>query len=237
LTGSSSAPRDLTTGRSAGRLGLLLSVLALAAALACLCAGPASGADRASRARCASRAAHATAQPRACAQRRRRAHAKSKNHQAKGPTTKHKRPKHSAAGRPPTAAAELLAHCSDGSVPALAGEGFSCADGSEPACANGAEPVPARGGSTAVCPTMPGGEVQWSEASCEDGSAPLLVAGGYACEDGSRPTCEEGSQAVAAAAPALACVAYGVPNPESRPSPPDEGSEEDASSAAAVSAS
>jgi hypothetical protein len=233
LTGSSNAPRNSTTGR----LGVLLSALLLAAALVCLCAGPASGAARVSPARCASRAVHATAQPRACAQRLRRAHAKSKNHQARRVTTKHKRSKRRAAGQPPKAAKRLLARCGDGSAPALADEGFSCADGSEPVCANGGEPAPSRGGSAPVCPTTPGGEAQWSEAGCEDGSTPTPLGGGYACEDGSQPSCEEGSQAVASAASTLSCVSYGATGlgPGSS-SPPGEGSE-DASSDPAASAS
>jgi hypothetical protein len=236
LTGSSSAPRKSTTGHPAGRLGVPLSALLLTAALFCLCAGPASGTARVSPARCASRATHATARPRACAQRLRRAHAKSKNHRAKRVTAKRKRFKRRAAG-PSPAAKGLLATCPDGSTPALADEGFSCADGSEPVCANGAEPAPSRGGSAPACPATPGGEVQWSEASCEDGSAPTPVSCGYACEDGSRPACEEGSQPAGSAGSTLACVAYGAPSPESSPSPPGEGSEDDASSDPAASAS
>jgi hypothetical protein len=218
------------TGRPARRLGVLLSALLLTAALICLCAGPASGRARVSPARCASPAVYATAQPRACAQRLRRAHAKSKNHQAKHVTAKHKRSRRRAAKQP-------LARCSDGSALALADEGFSCADGSEPVCANGGEPAPSPGGSAPVCPTTPGGEAQWSEAGCEDGSTPTPLGGGYACEDGSQPSCEEGSQAVASAASTLSCVSYGAtgPGPGSS-SPPGEGSE-DASSDLAASAS
>jgi len=237
VDGSSSAPRNSTEGRPAGRLGVLLSALLLTAALVCLCAGPASGAARVSPARCASRAVHATAQPRACAQRLRQAHVKSKHHRARRVTTKHKRSKRRAAGQPPKAAKQPLASCGDGSVPALADEGFSCADGSEPVCADGAEPAPSRSGSAPVCPATAGGEAQWSEASCEDGSAPTPVAGGYACEDGSQPACEEGSQAVASGGSTLSCVAYGAPSPESSPSPSGEDSEEDASSDPAASAS
>ncbi len=239
LTGSSTAPCNSTPGRPASRPGGLLSALLpllLLVALACLCAGPASSSARVLSARCASRTARGTAQPRACAQRRRRAHAKTRNHQVKHVATKRKRSKRRAARQSP-AAKELLAICRDGSTPALASEGFSCADGSEPVCANGAEPAPARGGSAAVCPATPGGEAQWSEASCGDGSAPTPVSGGYACEDGSQPACEAGSQSAGSAGSTLACVGYGAPSPESSPSPPGEGSEDDASSDLAVNAS
>lgn len=137
----------------------------------------------------------------------------------------------------PTISAQQPAACEDGSSPTLGGEGFSCADGSEPACANGGEPVPARKGSTAVCPAAPGGTLEWSEAECADGSTPTMALGGsYACEDGSTPICEDGSQPVSTDGSTLACIAYGAAGPPPA-QPSGEEDSEDSSVALAANGS
>ncbi len=124
------------------------------------------------------------------------------------------------------APAQPSASCEDASTPILGDEGYVCADGSEPTCANGAEPVPASGGSTPVCPAAASAPtVEWSEASCEDGSTPTPVGSGFDCEDGSQPACEDGSQPVASEG-SLACIAYGAPGSSASPSAPGEGSGE-----------
>jgi hypothetical protein len=156
-------------------------------------------------------------------------HAKHKHHAKKG--KKHKVPagKHQTAHVPVPAPTPAV--CEDGSRPVNEGEsGFSCANGAEPVCTNGAEPSPSHGGSKLLCPTPSKSTTEWEEAECEDGSAPeRATGGGFACEDGSRPGCENGVEpTLSDDGSMLVCIVHGAPSP----SPPsseevEEGEGED----------
>ncbi|MHB8234081.1 MAG: hypothetical protein ACYDHT_05440 [Solirubrobacteraceae bacterium] len=212
----------------------LLAAALLIAALAYLALGTSPTLARASAARCASHAAHSSSPLAACAQRRRRTHAKRRHRHV----AKHKRSRHGVTVQAPAISSQTPAVCEDGSSPALSSEGFSCADGSEPSCANGAEPVPAEKSSTAVCPTTPGGTVNWSEAECADGSTPTMaLGGGYACEDGSQPVCQDGSAPVSSDSSTLSCIAFGPPAPAPAQGQSSEEGSEDSSIALAPSSS
>jgi hypothetical protein len=176
---------------------------------------------------CASRAARAGAHARVCAARKHRSHVKGKakhNHakHAKKKKTSQPQPKRSPAPRASETPAQQPAVCEDTSTPVRESEDlYSCADGSEPICANGSEPVAASKGPGAVCPTATKPVLEFSEASCEDGSAPMGAGGGYACDDGSQPECEDGSQPVLSDDDAtLTCIAYVITEPPSTPSSP-----------------
>ena len=61
--------------------------------------------------------------------------------------------------------------------------------------------------------------IEWSEAACDDGSAPHDTGGDYACDDGSTPECEDGSRpALVEGGAVLACSESG--------SGPEESSDE-----------
>jgi hypothetical protein len=86
---------------------------------------------------------------------------------------KHKRHKHKHADRrakhgSSDAPVVVAALCEDGSVPVRAGEGFSCADGSEPECEDGATPTVSRNGKSLLCPLTDESEASLSEAECEE---------------------------------------------------------------------
>jgi hypothetical protein len=155
-------------------------------------------------------------------------HASATRHKPKGKhkrhakkAKRHSKAKHGTAA--PVATPPKPAICEDGSRPVAEGEGtFSCADGAEPVCRNGAEPTPTRSGTTLVCPTS-SSTTEFSEAECEDGSAPeRSETGSYACEDGSHPSCPGGSQpTLSDDGSMLACLTQGA-NGSSPSSPPEE---------------
>lgn len=157
------------------------------------------------------------------ATRTKRAHGKAKRHHGQSSSKSKKKGKAQHGSTTHTAAPVLApAICEDGSTPARGAEGYECADGGEPECPSGAAPV--AHGSRLLCPlaAAPPGE-EWSEAVCEDGSAPASTStGGYACEDGSAPVCEDGpAPSAAAEGSTLACLV-----PSSSSSAPGPASEE-----------
>jgi hypothetical protein len=229
------ASETSVAGRLARRPVALFAAALLIAVLAGLALRAAPTLARASASRCASHAAHSSSQRGACAQHRKRTHVRAKRRHKAAARPRHAR--HEPTVHAPAIPAQQPAACEDGSSPTLGSEGFSCADGSEPACANGGEPVPARKGSTAVCPATPGGTLEWSEAECADGSTPTMaLGGGYACEDGSTPVCEDGSQLVSTDGSTLACIAYGAAGPPPG-QPSGEEDSEDSSVALAANGS
>jgi hypothetical protein len=203
--------RDALTRSLANRSTLLLA-LALAALAALLCSPAPSLARHV-------RATHASTRSKAKGR-----HAKRRHHAKKG--RKHKgAAKHQTLHVP--APAPTPAVCADGSRPVEEGEsGFACANGAEPVCANGAEPAPAHGGSKLLCPAAAKPTIEWEEAECEDGSAPeRSEGGGFACEDGSRPSCENGVQpTLSDDGSMLVCITHGA---TSSSPPPSEEVEED----------
>jgi hypothetical protein len=176
---------------------LLPAAALLLLALSVLLSRPAPSLAKAASACPSSAAARAKRHVRACAGRHRsaHAHAKVKGRHAKRNHSKKKQGKAKGKAHAP-AAVQQPATCEDGTTPKRDGEGeFACGDGSGPICANGAEPVAKHSGARLLCPVAAGPE--FSEASCEDGSAPERGEGGsgsFACEDGSRPSCEDGSR-------------------------------------------
>ncbi len=210
--------------------------LVLLAALAALLCRPAPSSAKAATSACPSASTHAKQRVRACAGRTHSGHSHGK---AKGRHSGHHHPihrkkatQHSAVHSP--AAVAKPATCEDGSQPINDGESsFSCADGSEPVCASGAEPTPAKSGAKLLCPAPTASGAEWSEAECEDGSAPeRSPAGSYACEDGSRPGCPDGSQpTLSDDGSMLVCLAQGAPSSPAPGAPAenlDEGESEDA---------
>jgi hypothetical protein len=179
-------------------LPLALSAL-LACAIALLLCGPISAFAKSSRGACSAtaggRAAHGD---RACAAHRSRTH---KRHKAKR-HAKHRKAKQGAQsqqGAPTsTVPAQEPATCEDGSSPTRAADGsYACGDGAEPECADGSEPIVAPRRGQLLCPAA-GSGVEWSEATCSDGSMPTPTSSGeYACDDGSTPECEDGSTPIA----------------------------------------
>jgi hypothetical protein len=185
--------------RARSRPILLVLPALLAGAIAMLLCGPAATLAKTPRRACASAAKRSAADERACV-----AHHGSTHKRHKG---ERHRKKHRAAKKNDNAKrgsttvavpAQEPASCDDGTSPARAADGaYACGDGSEPECANGSEPILAPRRSELLCPAASSG-VEWSEASCDDGSAPTPAsAGGYACEDGSTPECEDGSTPLA----------------------------------------
>jgi hypothetical protein len=202
------------TARPTRRRAALVLAL-LFASCAALLAGPSLAPAARAKSSC-SRAKHA----RACAGRR-HAHGKPKRH-SKHRSSSAKGPRQGAAGSS-SAPAPKPATCEDGSRPFAEADGsFSCADGSEPDCPGGARPVAAKGSGKAVCPSPVGA---WSEAGCEDGSAPERSGGSiFACEDGSAPLCADGSKPTTSEdGSMLVCIARGSADPSS----PSAGEEED----------
>jgi hypothetical protein len=215
---------------------MLLAVLLLGALAVLLCRAAPSSA-KAGASACSS--AHATQHVRACAGRSRSGHSRGN---AKGRHSVHHRSIHkkkTASQRGTVhapAAAAKPATCEDGSQPAGEGDGsFSCANGSEPICAGGAQPTPAKNGAKLLCPTSSAPGTDWSEAECEDGSAPEHAGnGGFACEDESQPSCPDGSRPTPSDdGSMLVCLTHGSPP---SPSPVEEdGEDEGESEDAAVS--
>jgi hypothetical protein len=94
---------------------------------------------------------------------------------------------------------QVAAICEDGSEPALAGEDFACADGSEPGCEDGSELSLSSDGAALTCPVAPedgsgsSGEPESVEQSCEEVTIPETAsstAGPSACE--AAPSAEAG---------------------------------------------
>jgi hypothetical protein len=217
---------------------LLLAAVLLLAALAVLLCRPALSSANAATSACSSASAHAKQHVRACAGRNRsgRSHGKARGrHPVHHRSIHKKKATHHGSVHAPVAAAKP-ATCEDGSQPAGDGEGsFSCANGAEPVCAGGAQPTPTKDGSKLVCPVASATGTDWSEAECEDGSAPERAGdGSFACEDESRPSCPDGSRpALSDDGSMLVCLAHGTPSSPS-PSPVEENEEEDESSEGAA---
>lgn len=197
-------------------VALLFTLLACAAATLSWRAAPSLA--RGSRGACVpsrSAGAHGT---RACigSARATRAHGNVKRHHRKSVvySKKKRKTRHVASGTVP-APAPQPAICEGGSTPSRGATGaYECSGGAEPSCANGVEPV-SRGDGQPLCPVSPapGTGAEWSEASCDDGSAPTPTGtGAYSCEDGSAPECEDGfSPTLADEGSMLACPAPSAP--------------------------
>jgi hypothetical protein len=219
----------------------LLALALLLLALVALLCRPAASPAKDARSAC-SHSGDAAKHVRACAGRahsgRSPARAKSRRSGHRHRLHKKKKPAQQGAGAPVAAAAPAPAACEDGSRPRSDGEGaFSCGDGSEPSCGNGADPVLSSSRAKLVCPAPPASAPEWSEAECADGSDPeSSAAGGWSCEDGSAPTCPEGTAMRSSEdGSVLLCLAHGASSPGEEE---DEGeSEDDVSSARAASAS
>ncbi|MFI4989486.1 MAG: hypothetical protein ACHQHO_01040 [Solirubrobacterales bacterium] len=213
---------------------LLPALILLSAALVALLCRPAPSSARAGASACSSASAHAKQPVRACAGRTRagRSHGKAKGRRSghRHPIHKKKQTTHHGSVHAPPAAARP-ATCEDGSQPVSEDEGsFSCTNGSEPVCASGVQPTPAKHGVKLVCPAPPAAGSDWSEAECEDGSAPERAGdGSFACEDESQPACPDGSHPTLSDDGAmLVCLAHNAPS--SPPSPVEEPGEEDGES-------
>lgn len=218
---------------------LLLALALLLAALAAPLCRPAPSSARAATSACSSASAHAGQPVRACAGRTRSGHshgkAKGRHSGRRHPIHKKKQATHYGSVQPPAPAPPKPATCEDGSQPVSEGEGsFSCANGSEPVCASGVQPVPAKNGAKLICPASPAAGSEWSEAECEDGSAPERAGdGSFACEDESQPACPDGSHPTPSDdGSMLVCLAHNVP---SSPSPVEESGEDSESEDSAVS--
>jgi hypothetical protein len=149
---------------------------------------------------CASAVAASEHGARACAQRAHSGHAQGngRRHHAKHRSIKKKKAAQHRAGTRTPAPVPTPAVCEDGTTPTRGAEGaFSCGDGSEPACTAGAEPAPAKNGKKLVCPAATSANTEWTEATCENGGAPVHGSSGFGCEDGSQPECEDGSRPTA----------------------------------------
>jgi hypothetical protein len=179
-------------------LRFALSAL-LATAIAILLCGFAASLAEASHGACAAAAGHTTHTAHACAAHHGSTHKrhKVKRHHKRNRSIK-KNGKAKNGSTTSVAPAQEPASCADGSAPTRAADGsYACLDGAEPECSNGSEPILAPRRAQLLCPAASSG-VEWSEASCDDGSAPTPTGnGGYACEDGSPPECEDGSAPVA----------------------------------------
>jgi hypothetical protein len=86
------------------------------------------------------------------------------------------------------------ATCEDGSRPTPSNEeGYVCEDGSEPACPDGYELKTANTTGAPSCSAVVGSASE--AASCEDGSeATESGTNFYTCDDGSEPSCVDGSE-------------------------------------------
>ena len=126
------------------------------------------------------------------------ARSKAKGHHSKH-AKKHKRKAKTKAKKHATSAAKspTPAVCEDGSAPVNDGGGvFTCADESEPMCSNGSTPVLSSNRASLVCGVNASGSGS-TEATCEDGSAPVRASdGSFFCDDESQPVCEDGSTPV-----------------------------------------
>jgi hypothetical protein len=204
-------------------LRFALSAL-LATAIAILLCGPAATLAEASHGACAAATGHTTHTAHACAAHHGSTHKrhKVKRHNKRNRSIK-KNGKAKHGSTTSVAPAQEPATCTDGSAPTRAVDGsYACLDGAEPECSNGSEPILAPRRAQLLCPAASSG-VEWSEASCDDGSAPAPTSnGGYACADGSPPECEDGSPPIAPdEGSQLACIeadsngSSGAPAPDS----------------------
>jgi len=191
------------------RTAMLALALSMATAGALLALSPQAMAQAHSAACTSSVTAHPKRGAHACTRaagtsssRKSKTHARSK---AKGHHSKHakkhkrkakakaKAKKHAtSAAKSPTPAV-----CEDGSAPVNDGGGvFTCADESEPMCSNGSTPVLSSNRASLVCGVNASGSGS-TEATCEDGSAPVRASdGSFFCDDESQPVCEDGSTPV-----------------------------------------
>jgi hypothetical protein len=222
---------------------VLLSLAILLAAFAALLASPALSLAKGTTSGCSPATTHTKQPVRACAGRTRsgNSHGKAKRRHSGRHRPIHKKKKkatHHGSVQPPVAAAPKPATCEDRSRPVSEGEGsFSCANGAEPVCASGAQPALSKNGAKLLCPVPPASGSEWSEAECEDGSAPERAGdGSFACEDGSQPACTDGSTPrLSDDGSMLVCLVHGAP-PSSSGGEADE-VEEDEAEAGAESAS
>lgn len=193
---------------SLNSLRFALSAL-LATAIAILLCGPAATLAASSHGACAAATGHTTQLAHACAAHRgstHKRHTVKRHHKRNRSIKKNGNAKHGSTTS--VAPAQEPASCTGGSAPARAADGsYACLDGAEPECANGSEPILAPRRAQLLCPAASSG-VEWSEANCDDGSAPAPTSnGGYACEDGSPPECDDGSTPIAPdEGSQLACV-------------------------------
>jgi hypothetical protein len=189
---------------SARRVCTRSTPLILSALLACvvallLCGATSAFAKSPHSASCATASERAAHGERACAAHHSRAH---KRHEAKRHHAKHHKAKQGAKSQhgAPTSVvpAQEPAICEDGASPTRTADGsYACGDGAEPECTNGSEPIVAPRRGQLLCPAASSG-VEWSEATCQDGSTPTQTDGAsYLCGDGSAPECEDGSKPVA----------------------------------------
>jgi hypothetical protein len=206
---------------------LAIAFMLLALALAVALARPARSLGSTANACSSSTATRAKWHVRACAGRRRSVHAHAKvtgRHANRDHSKKKKSAATRKSGHAPVAALQP-ATCEDGTTPKREESEFACGDGSEPACTSGAEPLATRSGTRPLCPATRGSGTEFSEASCEDGSAPERAGahGAYACEDGSRPSCEDGTQPTQSDdGSMLVCITHGAPGSSA---PAEEGEE------------
>lgn len=227
------------------KLALPVALLLLAALAVLLCRPALSSAKTATGA-CSSGSVHAKQHVRACAGRTRsgRSHGKAQGRHSvhRHPIHKKKKATHHGSVQAPVAAAKP-ATCEDGSQPVSDGAGsFSCTNGAEPVCAGGVQPVPAKNGAKLLCPASTASGSEWSEAECEDGSAPERSGdGSFACEDESQPSCPDGSRPTPSDdGSMLVCLTHSTPSSPSSSSVEEEGegeSEDAAVSSRVASAS
>lgn len=221
----------MTYPRIARRPALLLAVALLLAALATVLLRPASTLAKDSHSVSCTSAAASGHHAHACATRKHATHAqaKGKPHRAKHHLIKkNKKAKKHRAGTHTAASAQTPAVCEDGTTPTHDTDGaFSCGDGSEAACTGGAKPVPSKSGAKLLCPAARSSTTEWSEATCEDGGAPVHGSTGYTCTDGSAPECEDGSRPTASDDGAmLVCLSHGASGSPTRAEEKEEESEE-----------
>src|ERR1700684_358672 len=167
------ARRDRTRPTLLALSALLASVVALL-----LCAATSAFAKSSRGASCASPSEPFAHGGHACAAGHGQAR---KRHKAKRRRAKRRKAKQGAKSRhgAPTSVvpAQEPATCEDGGSPARAADGsYACASGAVPECANGSEPIVAPRRGQLLCPAVSSG-VEWSGASCQDGSAPTRGGG------------------------------------------------------------
>jgi hypothetical protein len=201
----------MTTSLPSRTVTVLALILSMATAGVLLAPAPRAVGQGRNPACPASSATHQTRGAHACAQAKRPSksshkgkahrHSKGKGHHYKhaSATTKPGAAPGKSTKASPAGAGQSPATCENGSVPVRTGDGyFSCGDESEPACPNGSTPALSKNGSTLQCSAEPGREpgrgATPAEATCEDGSAPVMAGdGSFSCDDESAPGCENGS--------------------------------------------
>ncbi len=222
------APKPAIAADLAIRLAMLAGAL-LACVLAILICSPAATLAKAAHHGCASAGRHSSGASHACASHRRSnaAHHKRKRHHAGHRSIDRKNVTSRPVSAVSHALAEEAASCEDGAIPTRAADGaYTCADGSAPECQNGSEPILDARLAQLLCPAASSG-IEWSEATCDDGSAPTQSAGGYICEDGTAPECEDGSTPVVLDESSLPiCLESGSKDSSGSPAP-DSSEEED----------